>query len=120
MIAPDRHETNAKLPVVSGSAVDAVTAGLKGEGLVPGGEAAVAVTRPIPHGHVAAAWVPGDSSRAWSSLPAESLFSASEAIRRKSIQRLRGRARMPRVHLRSRCRSVPRAACACSRRSLTR
>jgi hypothetical protein len=36
--------------------VDAVEAALKGEALVPAGEAAVTVARSVPHGHVAAAW----------------------------------------------------------------
>ena len=34
--------------------VDAVEAALKGEVLVPAGEAAVTVARSVPHGHVAA------------------------------------------------------------------
>jgi hypothetical protein len=51
-----RHETIAKLSAMPDSIVDAVEAALKGEVLVPAGEAAVAVARSVPHGHVAAAW----------------------------------------------------------------
>ncbi|MGH3226157.1 MAG: IS1634 family transposase [Streptosporangiaceae bacterium] len=51
-----RHETIAKLSAMPDSIVDAVEAALKGEVLVPAGEAAVTVARSVPHGHVAAAW----------------------------------------------------------------
>jgi Transposase DDE domain len=51
-----RHETVAKLSGLPDSVVDAVEAALKGEALVPAGEAAVTVARSAPHGHVAAAW----------------------------------------------------------------
>jgi hypothetical protein len=51
-----RHETIANMSRMPASMVDAVEAALKGEVLVPAGEAAVAVTRSVPHGHVAAAW----------------------------------------------------------------
>jgi hypothetical protein len=51
-----RHETIAKLSGLPDSVVDAVEAALKGEALVPAGEAAVTVARSVPHGHVAAAW----------------------------------------------------------------
>jgi hypothetical protein len=51
-----RHETLASLSGMPDSVVDAVEAALKGEVLVPAGEAAVTVARPVPHGHVAAAW----------------------------------------------------------------
>ena len=51
-----RHETIAKLSGLPDSMVDAVEAALKGEVLVPAGEAAVTVARSVPHGHVAAAW----------------------------------------------------------------
>jgi hypothetical protein len=51
-----RHETVAKLSGLPDSVVDAVEAALKGEVLVPAGEAAVTVARSVPHGHVAAAW----------------------------------------------------------------
>jgi len=51
-----RHETIAKLSGMPDSVVDAVEAALKGEALVPAGQAAVTVARSVPHGHVAAAW----------------------------------------------------------------
>jgi hypothetical protein len=51
-----RHETIANMSKMPGSVVDAVEAALKGEILVPAGEAAVTVARSVPHGHVAAAW----------------------------------------------------------------
>jgi hypothetical protein len=51
-----RHETIANMSRMPGSVVDAVEAALKGEVLVPAGEAAVTVARSVPHGHVAAAW----------------------------------------------------------------
>jgi hypothetical protein len=52
-----RHETLANLSKMPDSVVEAVEAALKGELLVPAGEApAVTVARSVPHGHVAAAW----------------------------------------------------------------
>jgi len=51
-----RHETVANMSKMPAGVVDAVEAALKGEVLVPAGEAAVTVTRSVPHGHVAAAW----------------------------------------------------------------
>jgi hypothetical protein len=51
-----RHETIASLAAMPDSMVDAVEAALKGEVLVPAGQAAVTVARSVPHGHVAAAW----------------------------------------------------------------
>ena len=51
-----RHETIAKLSGLPDSVVDAMEAALKGEALVPAGQAAVTVARSVPHGHVAAAW----------------------------------------------------------------
>jgi len=51
-----RHETIASLAAMPPGVVDAVEAALKGEVLVPAGEAAVTVARSAPHGHVAAAW----------------------------------------------------------------
>jgi hypothetical protein len=52
-----RHETLANLSKLPGHVVDAVEAALKGEALVPAGEApAVTITRSVPHGHIAAAW----------------------------------------------------------------
>jgi hypothetical protein len=52
-----RHETIANMSRMPGSVVDAVEAALKGEVLVPAGDApAVTVARSVPHGHVAAAW----------------------------------------------------------------
>ena len=50
-----RHETIANMSKMPGSVVNAVEAALKGEVLVPAGEAAVTVARSVPHGHVAAA-----------------------------------------------------------------
>ncbi|MDQ2812727.1 MAG: IS1634 family transposase [Actinomycetota bacterium] len=50
-----RHETIANMSKMPGSVVDAVEAALKGEVLVPAGEAAVTIARSVPHGHVAAA-----------------------------------------------------------------
>src|SRR5437868_10246056 len=49
-----RHKTLANLSKMPGPVVDAVEAALKGEVLVPAGEAAVTVARSLPHGHVAA------------------------------------------------------------------
>ena len=51
-----RHETIANMSKMPASVVDAVEAALKGEVLVPAGQAAVTVARSVPHGHVAAAW----------------------------------------------------------------
>jgi hypothetical protein len=52
-----RHETIANMSRMPGSVVDAVEAALKGELLVPAGDApAVTVARSVPHGHVAAAY----------------------------------------------------------------
>jgi len=51
-----RHETLANLSRLPDHVVDTVEAALKGEALVPAGEApAVTVARSVPHGHVAAA-----------------------------------------------------------------
>jgi hypothetical protein len=51
-----RNETLANLSKLPDCVVDAVEAALKGEALVPAGQAAVSVARSLPHGHVAAAW----------------------------------------------------------------
>jgi hypothetical protein len=52
-----RHETIANMSRMPDSVVDAVEAALRGEVLVPAGDApAVTVARSVPHGHVAAAW----------------------------------------------------------------
>jgi hypothetical protein len=48
-----RHETLANLSALPGEAVAAIEATLKGERLVPAGQA-VAITGSLPHGHVAA------------------------------------------------------------------
>src|SRR5690348_812966 len=48
-----RHETLANLSALPGEAVAAIEATLKGERLVPAGQA-VTITRSVPHGHVAA------------------------------------------------------------------
>jgi hypothetical protein len=48
-----RHETLANLSALPADAADAVEATLKGERLVPAGQAA-RITRSVPHGHVAA------------------------------------------------------------------
>jgi hypothetical protein len=48
-----RHETLANLSALPGQAVDAIEATLKGERLVPAGDA-VRITASVPHGHVAA------------------------------------------------------------------
>jgi hypothetical protein len=48
-----RHETLANLSALPGQAVDAIEAALKGERLVPAGQA-VTITASMPHGHVAA------------------------------------------------------------------
>jgi hypothetical protein len=49
-----RNETLANLSKMPDRIVDAVEAALKGQVLVPAGEAAVTVARSLPHGHVAA------------------------------------------------------------------
>jgi hypothetical protein len=49
-----RHKTIANLSKMPEAVVDAVEAALKGEVLVPAGQAAVTVARSLPHGHVAA------------------------------------------------------------------
>jgi hypothetical protein len=51
-----RHKTVANLSKMPEAVVDAVEAALKGEVLVPAGQAAVTVASSQPHGHVAAAW----------------------------------------------------------------
>jgi hypothetical protein len=48
-----KNETVANLSVLPGHVIDLIDAGLKGTALVPAGEA-VAITRSVPHGHVAA------------------------------------------------------------------
>jgi hypothetical protein len=49
-----RHKTLANLSKMPEAVVDAVDAALKGEVLVPAGQAAVTVAKALPHGHVAA------------------------------------------------------------------
>ena len=49
-----RNETLANLSKMPDRIVDAVEAALKGQALVPAGEAAVSIARSLPHGHVAA------------------------------------------------------------------
>jgi hypothetical protein len=51
-----RHKTLANLSKMPDQVVDAVEAALKGEVLVPAGQAAVTVARSLPHGHVAAVY----------------------------------------------------------------
>jgi Transposase DDE domain len=51
-----RHKTVANLSKMPAPVADAVEAALKGEVLVPAGQAAVTVARSLPHGHVAAAY----------------------------------------------------------------
>ena len=51
-----RHKTLANLSQMPAPVVDAVEAALKGEALVPAGQAAVTVAASLPHGHVAAAY----------------------------------------------------------------
>jgi hypothetical protein len=51
-----RHKTLANLSQMPAPVVDAVEAALKGEVLVPAGQAAVTVAASVPHGHVAAAY----------------------------------------------------------------
>ena len=49
-----RHKTLANLSKMPDHVIDAVEAALKGEVLVPAGQAAVTIARALPHGHVAA------------------------------------------------------------------
>ncbi|MGH7733421.1 MAG: IS1634 family transposase, partial [Gemmatimonadales bacterium] len=49
-----RNETPANLSKMPDRVVDAVGAALKGQVLVPAGQAAVSIARSLPHGHVAA------------------------------------------------------------------
>jgi len=49
-----KHKTVANLSKMPASVVDAVEAALKGEVLVPAGQAAVTIAASLPHGHVAA------------------------------------------------------------------
>ncbi|MGH3223585.1 MAG: IS1634 family transposase [Streptosporangiaceae bacterium] len=51
-----RNETLANLSKMPDRIVDAVEAALRGEALVPAGEAAVSIARSLPHGHVAAVY----------------------------------------------------------------
>jgi hypothetical protein len=51
-----RHKTLANLSKMPEAVVDAVEAALKGDALVPAGQAAVTVARSLPHGHVAAVY----------------------------------------------------------------
>src|SRR6516164_1842995 len=48
-----KNETVANLSALPAHVIDLIDAGLKGEQLVPAGEA-VTITRSLPHGHVAA------------------------------------------------------------------
>src|SRR5262252_3158964 len=50
-----KNETVANLSVLPDHVIDLIDAGLKGQQLVPAGEA-VTITRSLPHGHVAAVW----------------------------------------------------------------
>ena len=50
-----RNETVANLSALPAHVVDWVEAGLKGQCLIPAGQAAT-ITRSVPHGHVAAVW----------------------------------------------------------------
>ena len=50
-----KNETVANLSVLPAHVVDLIEAGLKGEQLVPAGQA-FTITRSLPHGHVAAVW----------------------------------------------------------------
>jgi hypothetical protein len=49
-----RNETLANLSKMPDHIVDAVEAALKGQALIPASDAAVSITRSLPHGHVAA------------------------------------------------------------------
>src|SRR5579859_3090204 len=51
-----RNKTIANLSKLPGPVVDAVEAALKGEALVPAGQASVTIARSVPHGHVASAY----------------------------------------------------------------
>jgi hypothetical protein len=51
-----RNQTLANLSKMPDRIVDAVEAALKGEALVPAGEAAASIARSLPHGHVAAVY----------------------------------------------------------------
>src|SRR6185437_12347306 len=51
-----RNETLANLSKLPDRIVDAVEAALKGEVLVPAGQAAASIARSLPHGHVAAVY----------------------------------------------------------------
>jgi Transposase DDE domain len=51
-----RHKTLANLSKMPDAVVDAVEAALKGEVLIPAGQAAVSIARSLPHGHVAAVY----------------------------------------------------------------
>jgi hypothetical protein len=50
-----KNETVANLSALPAHVIDLIDAGLKGQQLVPAGQA-VTVTRSLPHGHVAAVW----------------------------------------------------------------
>src|SRR5438445_8541620 len=50
-----RNETVANLSALPAHVVDLIDAGLKGQELVPAGQA-FTITRSLPHGHVAAVW----------------------------------------------------------------
>ena len=49
-----KNETVANISALPGNVIDLIDAGLKGQQLVPAGQA-VTITRSVPHGHVAAA-----------------------------------------------------------------
>src|SRR6266702_3286103 len=51
-----RNETLANLSKMPDCIVDAVEAALKGEALIPAGQAAASIARSLPHGHIAAAY----------------------------------------------------------------
>lgn len=51
-----QNETLANLSKLPDRVVDAVEATLKGEALVPAGQAAASIARSLPHGHVAAVY----------------------------------------------------------------
>src|SRR5262252_231566 len=50
-----KNETVANLSALPDHVIDLIDAGLKGEQLVPAGQA-FTITRSLPHGHVAAVW----------------------------------------------------------------
>ena len=58
-----RNETLANLSKMPDHIVDAVEAALKGQALVPAGDAAVSIARSLPHGHVAAVLRDGPQAR---------------------------------------------------------